>query len=340
MTSSRHLAGMMMAALVPLTLAATPVEAQMNDFVDGAVTIDLGAIPGGGYGQTVISPMDSAPPSAYSGALRVPGPNRPRSQLFVTPSTSTGPLPKLRVTRAEPAPSLRKPTGSALTAPKTAMKAPEPPKPSAPAPKAKPAAEAPAPLEAAPPPAPAPMPKEGTATQVAEAKAPETPAAPAAPAATAEAKNMAPPPPPVMSGSAAVPPPPPPPATTTPVPTPPAASAATETASLTTGEDGRLLRVEFDESESKLPDGAKPNLAKLAEQVKDKNDIRLQLLAYAGGEDLKSNRARRLSLSRALSVRSFLIESGIRSTRIDVRALGDKTSDDPKNRVDVTLAQR
>ena len=79
MTSSRHLAGMMMAALVPLTLAATPVEAQMNDFVDGAVTIDLGAIPGGGYGQTVISPMDSAPPSAYSGALRVPGPNRPRS---------------------------------------------------------------------------------------------------------------------------------------------------------------------------------------------------------------------------------------------------------------------
>ncbi|MAO54539.1 MAG: hypothetical protein CMM61_02420, partial [Rhodospirillaceae bacterium] len=160
MTSSRHLAGMMMAALVPLALAATPVEAQMNDFVDGAVTIDLGAIPGGGYGQTVISPMDSAPPSAYSGALRVPGPNRPRSQLFVTPSTSSGPLPKLRVTRAEPAPSLRKPTSSASTAPKTAMKAPEPPKPSAPAPKPKPAAEAPAPLEAAPPPAPAPMPKD------------------------------------------------------------------------------------------------------------------------------------------------------------------------------------
>jgi len=111
-------------------------------------------------------------------------------------------------------------------------------------------------------------------------------------------------------------------------------------ASLTSGVDGQLMRVVFDESQSKLPDSARANLAKLADQVKDKRDVRLQLLAYAGGDGLKSNRARRLSLSRALSVRSFLIESGIRSTRIDVRALGDKTADDPKNRVDVTLAAR
>jgi len=41
-----------------------------------------------------------------------------------------------------------------------------------------------------------------------------------------------------------------------------------------------------------------------------------------------------------LSVRSFLIEKGIRSTRIDVRALGDKAENDPKNRVDVNLVTR
>ena len=63
-------------------------------------------------------------------------------------------------------------------------------------------------------------------------------------------------------------------------------------------------------------------------------------MAYAGGGDLSSSKARRLSLSRALSVRTFLIENGIRSTRIDVRALGDKTTEDPVNRVDVVVTER
>ena len=58
------------------------------------------------------------------------------------------------------------------------------------------------------------------------------------------------------------------------------------------------------------------------------------------GESLSSGKARRLSLSRALSVRSFLIENGVRSTRIDVRALGNKTAEEPSNRVDVTVAER
>ncbi|MBT6085598.1 MAG: hypothetical protein HOH22_07570 [Rhodospirillaceae bacterium] len=47
-----------------------------------------------------------------------------------------------------------------------------------------------------------------------------------------------------------------------------------------------------------------------------------------------------MSLSRALSVRSFLIDNGIRSTQIDVRALGNKTTEKPINRVDVNLARR
>ncbi|MCH8925159.1 MAG: OmpA family protein [Proteobacteria bacterium] len=45
--------------------------------------------------------------------------------------------------------------------------------------------------------------------------------------------------------------------------------------------------------------------------------------------------ARRLSLSRALAVRAYLIEQGVRSTRMDVRALGDKVPDGPADRVDV-----
>jgi hypothetical protein len=45
-------------------------------------------------------------------------------------------------------------------------------------------------------------------------------------------------------------------------------------------------------------------------------------------------------LSRALSVRAFLIKNGVRSTRIDVRALGNKATDEPLNRVDVMVVAR
>ena len=68
--------------------------------------------------------------------------------------------------------------------------------------------------------------------------------------------------------------------------------------------------------------------------------MRVQLMAYAAGKDLSSSKARRISLSRASSVRSYLIEKGVRSTRIDVRALGDKAEGDQKNRVDVNMIEQ
>ncbi len=103
---------------------------------------------------------------------------------------------------------------------------------------------------------------------------------------------------------------------------------------------GRAIRVEFGATESKLPAAAKDALTSLATAIKDDANLRLQLMAYAGGDGLSASKARRLSLSRALSVRSFLIEKGIRSTRVDVRALGNKTTDKPINRVDVNVTER
>jgi outer membrane protein OmpA-like peptidoglycan-associated protein len=64
------------------------------------------------------------------------------------------------------------------------------------------------------------------------------------------------------------------------------------------------------------------------------------LLAYAKGTEDSASQARRLSLSRALAVRGYLIEQGVLPTRMDVRALGNKADDDPRDRVDVELAQR
>jgi len=85
-----------------------------------------------------------------------------------------------------------------------------------------------------------------------------------------------------------------------------------------------------------LPTEAELVLTKIAALVGN-SDRRLQLNAYAGGTPETVGAARRLSLSRALAVRSFLIEAGVRSTRIDVRALGLADDDGPPERVDILL---
>lgn len=64
---------------------------------------------------------------------------------------------------------------------------------------------------------------------------------------------------------------------------------------------------------------------------------RVQLLAYGGQRGNKSSDTRRLSLKRALIVRQILIDSGVPSERIDVRALGGADDKGPLDRVDVFL---
>ena len=61
---------------------------------------------------------------------------------------------------------------------------------------------------------------------------------------------------------------------------------------------------------------------------------RIQLEAYGGKQGDKSSDARRLSLKRALIVRQLLIDDGIPSERIDVRAMGG-ASDGAPDRVDI-----
>ncbi len=103
---------------------------------------------------------------------------------------------------------------------------------------------------------------------------------------------------------------------------------------------GRDMQIVFKSTASKLPDTAKAGLKTLAAKLKGQPVLRLHIMAYAGGESLSFGKARRLSLARARSVRSYLIECGVRSTRIDVRALGNMTAEEPLNRVDVIVAER
>mgnify|MGYP003648829236 CR=1 FL=1 len=162
---------------------------------------------------------------------------------------------------------------------------------------------------------------------------PRPPAPPAPPPA------LAPPPPPATS------PPPPPPAGKSDAQ--PAESAPKQTASLppSPGPNGKLaagqqFRLTFGAGAATVENAATAQLDNIANSLKADESLRLQLLAYSGGGTQTPSQARRLSLSRALAVRSHLIKQGVRSTRIDVRALGNKSEGGPPDRVDVIVTAR
>ncbi len=117
-----------------------------------------------------------------------------------------------------------------------------------------------------------------------------------------------------------------------------------QTASLPTsaGKSGapNMVRLGFKGGQAKLPAPAVKQLDAIVARLTKKISLRLQLLAYADGATTSGSQARRLSLSRALAVRSYLIEKGIRSTRIDVRALGNQVKGSPADRVDVIINNR
>jgi outer membrane protein OmpA-like peptidoglycan-associated protein len=99
---------------------------------------------------------------------------------------------------------------------------------------------------------------------------------------------------------------------------------------------GGDLTVEFKGDSAELSRTAAEQLRTLAARLKDK-DARLQLKAYASGGADGASRAKRVSLSRGLAVRSYLIDQGMRSTQIDVRALGVVRDGGPDDRVDVAV---
>tara|TARA_B100000700_G_scaffold331534_1_gene465291 strand:- start:1057 stop:1914 length:858 start_codon:yes stop_codon:yes gene_type:complete len=100
------------------------------------------------------------------------------------------------------------------------------------------------------------------------------------------------------------------------------------------------FRLAFGTGSAEIAARSNTKLDKVVQILKRDGNLRLQLLAYAGGGSQTPSQARRLSLSRALAVRSRLIEKGIRSTRIDVRALGKKSDGGPPDRIDIIITAR
>ena len=340
MSSARTLLLAAIFVITSIAVSLDPAQAQAPDLSTDDVTVDLSVIDNPGAALATAPFMAPSRTSTPRMGLMVPGSKTPVSRLHVAVPKATGRI-KLKEPGSKPKTAAKrrvvKKTKKKTPIKKAEITKPAPPTVSAPKP--------PAPLSATPPAAPvvaaAPM-KQKTAKM-----------APAAPPAAAKKAVEKP-----MAGKAekpavkmpetpkAAPPPAPAPMATAAKTEmkPEAAAAKKEQAALPpapeTTKTGKTFRVEFDAKASKFPAKAKKGLQDLAKKLKGKDNLRLQLMAYAGGKTLSASRARRLSLSRALSVRSFLIESGVRSTRIDVRALGNKTTEKPANRVDVNIVER
>lgn len=101
---------------------------------------------------------------------------------------------------------------------------------------------------------------------------------------------------------------------------------------------GTTLSLPFKPGQVELDDELRRKLAGVAAEAKS-DDRRLQIKAFAAGGKSSISEVRRTSLKRALAVRSYLIDEGVRSTRIEVRALGAPLDGGPEDRVDVTLLE-
>ena len=323
MNTLRRITGVVLYALILAGAGAlAPAGAQVNTG-DPDVVVDFSVLEDAGYGAApVYAPASPVylPASPSVHRLLMPGRKNPLSQLHVAPMRGKKAKRIRKAKAALPAKPKRRATPPPAM-PKRAALAPPPAK----APKKPPVTISAVPAPSTAPPPPPPVKKVEPAPAVKPAAAPSVVLTPP------------PPPPPMMAQAAAKT-----------KKTPAARSAgkpkAKQKAALpptgTPLAPGRALQIMFKAPASKLPDTAKAGLKSLAAKLKGQPALRLQLMAYAGGESLSSGKARRLSLSRALSVRSYLVENGVRSTRIDVRALGNKTAEEPLNRVDVTITER
>ncbi len=327
--------------------------------------VGVGTVPGIAYRQPDTGQLLVTRP----GRLLFPPPRAPRSRLAaeMPEAPMAKPEPKLTsrllvppppqsATTPEPAPMLQptpiEPVAEMPVAPAEPPAPPASPAPTAAAPAPPPAPKAPEPQIAAQPepslPEPskaveAPPPPSTLAAELTQKPAPAEPRQ--EPAAVATVEPAAPPEPVVQP---AVPPPAPaaaapPPAEAEPEPPPAPAESLTagpvvepQTAALPPAAAlAEQIRVLFQDGSAELSDDTKRRLSAVATALQENTTLRIQILAYAKASSDGTSPARRLSLSRAIAVRTYLIEQGVRSTRMDVRALGDEIGDGPADRVDI-----
>jgi outer membrane protein OmpA-like peptidoglycan-associated protein len=161
--------------------------------------------------------------------------------------------------------------------------------------------------------------RESPATSPSQAPRPEAPqpALPENVPDTAAINPIAPPPP-----SAAAPPPPP----------------VSDTATTAAAATNAGLRLTFASEQYDLSPDSIKSIKELTAKAPPGDDTTFNVQAYAPAKRDDPSTARRVSLSRAMAVRSALVADGVPSARIFVRALGEQYGDGPPDRVDIAVS--
>ena len=115
-------------------------------------------------------------------------------------------------------------------------------------------------------------------------------------------------------------------------PPPVSDKAATRAARTSAG-----LRLTFAAGQSDLSPESAASIKTLASTAPAGDTTSFNIMAFAPGSPDDASTARRVSLSRAMAVRSALVADGIPSARIFVRAMGAQYGDGPPDRVDVNV---
>jgi hypothetical protein len=95
------------------------------------------------------------------------------------------------------------------------------------------------------------------------------------------------------------------------------------------------IRIVFPTEVNDVPAEANAALDDLAGQMLADENMRIQIKCYASGTEDTESKARRKSLARCINIRQYLFKKDIRTTRMDVRALGLKSEGQPADRVDI-----
>jgi len=101
--------------------------------------------------------------------------------------------------------------------------------------------------------------------------------------------------------------------------------------------DPTISTILFERGSGNISENVLTTLDKLATVLQNNPDVRISLIAYADNGGSTPRDARRLSLERALAVRTYLSSKDISESRMDVHAEGTNTTSGYLDRVDIKV---
>lgn len=100
-----------------------------------------------------------------------------------------------------------------------------------------------------------------------------------------------------------------------------------------------ITAIEFVSNNVELSNDNKNSLEKIKANLKTDPSKRIKIISYASGVEGDSNSAQRISLKRAITIRSFLIKSGIDTDKISIQAAGRNIKDIIANKAEIYIVE-